>query len=261
VETETPNKRPLVWAHRGACRQAPENTIAAFTLAERLGADGIELDAQLCASGEAIVIHDESLGRTTGKRTGIAVDGAQLRAVAIRALDAGARFDVRFAGERIPLLEDAISATSLLVNVELKCDRRDDRGLTSAVLRAVRRTASASRVLLSSFNPFCLLRARAEEPSLPRALLFERDAGFVLRRALSAPALGVVALHPQDELATDRAVAHWRRRGYAVSPWTVDDPLRAQALHRAGATAIITNVPDRLLEAFASRTSAPSPRR
>jgi len=179
----------------------------------------------------------------------------------IRALDAGARFDARFAGERVPLLEDALSATSLLVNVELKSERRDDRGLTSAVLRAVRRTASASRVLLSSFNPFCLLRARAEEPSLPRALLFEREGGFVLRRALSAPALGVVALHPQDELATERAVARWRRRGYAVSPWTVDDPLRALALHRAGATGIITNVPDRLLEAFASRTSAPSGRR
>lgn len=254
---ETPARRPLVWAHRGACRQAPENTVAAFTLAERLGADGIELDAQLCASGEAIVFHDESLGRTTG----FAGLVSETPWETIRALDAGARFDARFAGERVPLLEDALSATSLLVNVELKSERRDDRGLTSAVLRAVRRTASASRVLLSSFNPFCLLRARAEEPSLPRALLFERDGGFVLRRALSAPALGVVALHPQDELATDRAVARWRRRGYAVSPWTVDDPLRALALHRAGATGIITNVPDRLLEAFASRTSAPSGRR
>src|SRR3954462_7475411 len=65
---ETPARRPLVWAHRGACRQAPENTVAAFTLAERLGADGIELDAQLCASGEVIVFHDESLGRTTDSR-------------------------------------------------------------------------------------------------------------------------------------------------------------------------------------------------
>src|SRR3954470_1271568 len=183
---ETPARRPLVWAHRGACRQAPENTVAAFTLAERLGADGIELDVQLCATGEAIVFHDESLGRTTG----FAGLVSETSWKTIRSLDAGARFDARFAGERVPLLEDALLATRLLVNVELKCDRADDRGLTAAVLRAVRRTASASRVLLSSFNPFCLLRARAQEPSLPRALLFERDASFLLRHGLSAPALG-----------------------------------------------------------------------
>jgi glycerophosphoryl diester phosphodiesterase len=252
VGTEAPSRRPLVWAHRGACRQAPENTIAAFTLAERLGADGIELDAQLCASGEVIVFHDDSLGRTTGFAGLVSETSWET----IRSLDAGARFDPRFAGERVPLLDEVLAATSLLVNVELKCGRADDRGLTAAVLRSVRRTASASRVLLSSFNVLCLFRARAQEPSLPRALLFERDAYFPMRRGLSAPALGVVALHPEDELATDRAVARWRRRGYAVSPWTVDDPVRAVALHRAGATGIITNVPDRLLEAFAS----PSPR-
>jgi len=250
VGTEPAGKRPLVWAHRGASRQAPENTLAAFALAERLGADGIELDVQLCATSEAIVFHDESLGRTTG----FAGLVSETPWETIRALDAGARFDARFAGERVPLLEDALAATKLLVNVELKCDRADDRGLTATVLRAVRRTASASRVLLSSFNPFCLLRARAQEPSLPRALLFERDASFLLRRGLSAPALAAVARHPEDGLATDRAVARWRKRGYAVSPWTVDDPVRAVALHRAGATGIITNVPDRLLLAFASRT-------
>src|SRR5205814_9909474 len=104
--------------------------------------------------------------------------------------------------------------------------RRDDRGLTATVLAAVRRTGSASRVLLSSFNPFCLLRARAQEPSLPRALLFERDATFLLRHGLSAPALGVVALHPEGRPAPAQAVARWRRRGYAVSSWPVDDPVR-----------------------------------
>ena len=242
--------RPLVWGHRGASFDAPENTLAAFELVQKQGADGVELDAQRCGSGEVVVLHDESLGRTTG----FAGLVAETPWSTIRELDAGARFDARFAGERVPLLEDALAATKLLVNVEIKSDRRDDRGLTATVLAAVRRTGSASRVLLSSFNPFCLLRARAQEPSLPRALLFERDATFLLRHGLSAPALGVVALHPEDGLATDQAVARWRRRGYAVSPWTVDDPVRAVALHRAGASGIITNVPDRLLQAFAART-------
>src|SRR5438132_1023446 len=58
--------RPLLWAHRGASADAPENTLAAFSLALAQGADGVELDAQRCASGEAVVVHDESLARTTG---------------------------------------------------------------------------------------------------------------------------------------------------------------------------------------------------
>jgi glycerophosphoryl diester phosphodiesterase len=170
----------------------------------------------------------------------------------VRALDAGARFSPRYAGERIPLLEDVLARTRLLVNVEIKCDRADDRGLTAACIEAIRRTSSQERVLLSSFNLLCLLRARARAPRLPRALLFERDAAFPLRTGLSAPALGVVSVHPQDELATDEAVARWRRRGYGVAPWTIDDPVRAGALRRAGATGIITNVPDQLLASFAA---------
>src|SRR5881275_1040652 len=128
VRTETASRRPLAWAHRGASRQAPENTVAAFALAERLGADGIELDTQLCASGEAIVFHDESLGRTTGF-AGLVFETPWN---VIQRLDAGARFDARFAGERVPLLEDALAATQLLVNVEIKSERGDDRGLTAA---------------------------------------------------------------------------------------------------------------------------------
>ena len=240
--------RPLVWAHRGASREAPENTLAAFLLAERMGADGIELDAQLCATGEVVVLHDESLGRTTGY-PGLLGEAPW---TLVRTLDAGARFAPRYAGERVPLLEDVLAQTRLLVNVEIKCDRADDRGLTAACIDAIRRTKAEERVLLSSFNVLCLLRARARAPRLPRALLFERDAAFPFRHALSAPALGVVSLHPQDELATDPALAGWRRRGYGVVPWTVDDPVRGAALWRAGATGIITNVPDAMLAAFAS---------
>jgi glycerophosphoryl diester phosphodiesterase len=238
--------RPLVWAHRGASRDAPENTLAAFLLAEKMGADGIELDAQLCSTGEVVVLHDESLGRTTGFAGLVGETPWNV----VRTLDAGARFSPRFKGERLPLLEDVLGETKLLVNVEIKNDRRDDRGLTAACIGAVHRTRAEERVLLSSFNPWCLFRARALAPRLPRALLFERNAPFALRHGLSAPALGVASLHPQDELATATAVARWRRRGYGVAPWTIDDPQRAGALRDAGITGIITDVPDRMLAVF-----------
>jgi glycerophosphoryl diester phosphodiesterase len=245
--------RPLVWAHRGASREAPENTLAAFLLAEQMGADGVELDAQLCATGEVVVLHDESLGRTTGYAGLIGETPWSF----VRTLDAGSRVSPRYAGERVPLLEDVLGQTRLLVNVEIKCERADDRGLTAACVAAIRRTRADERVLLSSFNLLCLLRARARAPQVPRALLFERDASFPLRHGLSAPALGVLSLHPQDELATDSAIARWRRRGYGVAPWTVDDPVRAGALRRAGVTGVITNTPDLLLASFSS-TSRPT---
>jgi glycerophosphoryl diester phosphodiesterase len=240
--------RPFIWAHRGASQAAPENTLAAFRLAAEMGADGIELDVQRCATGEVVVLHDESLGRTTGY-AGLLVETPWST---VRTLDAGARFSERFRGERVPLLAEVLAGTpaKLLVNVELKCDRADDRGLTAATVAVVRETRAEGRVLFSSFNPLCLWRARSLAPEVPRALLFERDSSFPLRHALAAPLLSPVSLHPEDVLATPASIRSWRRRGYLVAPWTVDDPDRARSLLEAGATGIFTNVPDLMLARF-----------
>src|SRR2546427_326965 len=155
--------RPLLWAHRGASAEAPENTLAAFSLALAQGADGVELDAQRCASGEVVVVHDESLARTTG--LGTLVTDAPYSV--IRTLDAGAWKSARFRGERIPLLAETLEAFPRLVNVELKCDRADDRGLTAEVVRVVHAARAQDRVLLSSFNLGCLWRRRPPGPPPP----------------------------------------------------------------------------------------------
>ncbi|MGZ6142330.1 MAG: glycerophosphodiester phosphodiesterase [Myxococcales bacterium] len=240
--------RPLIWGHRGASFDAPENTLAAFLLAREQGADGVELDAQRCASGEVVVLHDESLGRTTGFAGLVAETDYSV----IRKLDAGARKSPRFAGERVPLLAQVLAEVPLLVNVELKCDRADDRGLTAEVVKVVREARAQDRVLLSSFNPFCLLRARALAPEIPRALLFESEQEWPLRSALAAPALDLAALHPEQVLATPERVRRWRRRGYAVACWTVDDPGAAARLWESGVGGLITNRPSLLREALRS---------
>jgi glycerophosphoryl diester phosphodiesterase len=232
--------RPLIWGHRGASFEAPENTLAAFALAQRQGADGVELDAQRCGSGEVVVLHDESLGRTTGF-PGLV---AETPWAVVRTLDAGARKAERFRGERVPLLAEVLAAFPLLVNVEIKCERADDRGLTAEVVRIVREARAEERVLLSSFNPLCLLRARALAPGIPRAVLFAQEQRWALRSALAAPALGAQALHPEHVLATPARVRRWRRRGYSVGCWTVDDPDQAARLVERGVTGIITNRPD-----------------
>ena len=231
-----------MWGHRGASFDAPENTVASFLLAREQGADGVELDAQRCGSGEVVVLHDESLGRTTGFAGLIAETPWSL----VRTLDAGSRKSMRFRGERVPLLAQVLEAFPLLVNVELKCDRADDRGLTGEVVRIVREARAQGRVLLSSFNPLCLLRARLLAPGIPRALLFESEQDFWLRSALSAPALAVGALHPEQVLATPARIARWRRRGYQLGCWTVDDAEAAGRLYDAGVSGILTNRPDRM---------------
>ena len=231
--------RPLVWGHRGASSDAPENTLASFALAREQGADGVELDVQRCGSGEVVVLHDESLGRTTGF-AGLVTETPYAE---IRKLDAGARKHEKYRGERVPLLSEVLASFPLLVNVELKCERADDRGLTEETIRVIREARAEERVLLSSFNPLCLVRARRLAPRIPRALLFEKEQEWPLRSALAAPLVAAAALHPEHVLATRERVRGWLRRGYSVGCWTVDDPIAAERLWDSGVTGIITNRP------------------
>lgn len=234
-----PRGRPLIWAHRGASAEAPENTLSAFALALAQGADGIELDAQRCSTGEVVVIHDDSLARTTGVAA-LVVDTPW---AVLRTLDASAWKGDGLAGEHVPLLAETFEAFPGLVNVELKCDRADDRGLTREVVRVVRAARAEGRVVLSSFNPLCLLRARSLAPGIPRALLFETEQRWAVRSALAAPLVGACAMHPEHVLATPRRVSRWAHRGYSVACWTVDDVEEAARLYQSGVSGIITNRP------------------
>ena len=108
---------PAIFAHRGASAYAPENTLAAFELAVRQGANAIELDLKLTADGHVVVIHDLTVDRTT--------DGSgrvgDLPLAAIQELDAGYHFDQTFSGERIPTLEQVLEALykKTLINIEI----------------------------------------------------------------------------------------------------------------------------------------------
>ncbi len=108
---------PMIFAHRGASAHAPENTIAAFLLALTQGADGIELDAKLTADGHVVVIHDQTIDRTT-KETGRV---GNMSLAELIELDAGSHFDVAYEGEPIPTLEQVFEALGkkTFINIEL----------------------------------------------------------------------------------------------------------------------------------------------
>jgi glycerophosphoryl diester phosphodiesterase len=230
---------PLVIGHRGASAHVPENSVEAFARARADGADGVELDVLLCASGEVVVFHDDDLQRLGG------------RPERIDALSLPALREVRLTGAaRIPTLEEAFEACGpdLLVNVELKAGGVSTAGLVAladGVARVLDRTGTAPRVLVSSFSPLAVRAWMRRMPAVRAALLFERDTALPLRRAWAAAWLRPSALNPELVLCSAPRVARWHARGYAVNVWTVDGEGPVRACRDMGVDGIITNDPAR----------------
>lgn len=233
--------RPLVLGHRGASAEAPENTLAALRLAVAQGADGVELDVWRCGSGEVVVIHDEDTWRTCGER--LAVPDAPL--ARLRALDAGAWKGPLFAGERIPLLAEALEALpGAVVNVELKARRGSgDPALAQTVAGVIAAARAEARVLVSSFDFELVAAFRAAAPGVATGLLFEASWHRWLRVPLAVRRLNPSALHPDRRLCTPGRLARWVGSGRAVAVWTVDEPAEVARLSQAGVAALISNAP------------------
>lgn len=232
-------ERPLVMAHRGAKDVAPENTLAAFEAARELGADAIELDVTRCASGEIIVLHDDTVDRTT--------DGAgradAMPLEALRTLDAGSWFDARFAGERVPLLEEVLEQMGhrLRLNIEIKGRSLSSDGIEAEVATMLRRHGLLQETIISSFNPAALWRMRRAAPELGRGLLYAGDMPLPLRRAWGRYLVAPQALHPHHSMVDAAYVAWARRKGYRVNVWTVNEPADIQRMAALGVDAIITD--------------------
>jgi glycerophosphoryl diester phosphodiesterase len=229
-------------AHRGFSRAAPENTMAAFKKAQAAGADGIELDVQLTKDGEIVVIHDETVDRTTNGSGWI----KDLTLAEMQKLDAGRWFAVEYSGEPIPTLRyvlEWMAETSLWVNIELKNNRFPYPGLEEKVVKEVERVGLEERVVLSSFNPLSLRNLAAYRPALERALLYEYK---LAAPWVYAKYIGVSAIHPHFTAIKPEIVNRCRKEGIAVRPYTVDEEETMSELIEAGVDAIITNVPERL---------------
>jgi len=233
----------FIWAHRGASATAPENTLAAFRAAEAAGAAGIELDVHLSADGVPVVIHDETVERTTDGRGPVA--GLTLRQ--LRRLDAGSWFAPEFADATLPTLEEVFewAASRLRLNLEIKAEAAG-----VAVLELLRRYPEAC-VLVSSFDHQLLERLRARCAELPLGFLSESP--FWRRAVARAVRCGAASFHPRRDRLTRPMLEVCRRQGLAVFPWTVDSPREAAALRRLGAAGLFTNDPASLIRALRHR--------
>jgi glycerophosphoryl diester phosphodiesterase len=233
--------RPLVLGHRGASATAPENTLAAFTWAMAEGADGVELDAGRCGSGEVVVINDEETTRTCGEPGRVTALGLER----IRALDAGRWKGERFRGERVPLLREVFEALPFaVVNIELKGRAGEpDGALGAGVARAIADARAGERTIVSSFDFSLLAAFRATAPRVATGLLFEPAWHRAARVALATAWLVPSAFHPALQLCTPERLAAWRAARRSIVAWTVDDPDDLARLARAGVDGLVANAP------------------
>jgi glycerophosphoryl diester phosphodiesterase len=225
--------RPWIIAHRGYSAAAPENTLAAVDAARMIGADWIEVDLHVSADGTPIVIHDQSVDRTTDGSGQV----ARLDDDALSRLDAGSWAGPGFAGQRLPKLDTLLTDVSTKggrLLLELKGEWSP--GAVASVAGSIIDAGMADRTLVQSFAPGplapmverCLLRTVPREEDMAvveelQAIAYNPSVrGFFLRRAV---------------------VDQFLDSGCGVFVWTVDDSASWEKLLGAGVQGIITNRP------------------
>ncbi|MHB8382335.1 MAG: glycerophosphodiester phosphodiesterase [Candidatus Binataceae bacterium] len=215
--------------HRGASNVFPENTLAAFRAACDIGVDLCELDVQLSSDGAVVVIHDDTVDRTTNGRGAV----AGLTLAEMKALDAGG-------GERIPTLEEVFAATAgrCGLNVELKI-----AGLEPQVAGIMRKCNAAGTGMVSSFDWDALAAMRALAPEIRIGVLAEKKPERMLE---AAERMRAYSVNPRYDLATRDFCAAAHERGFKVLVWTVDVPEAMRMLIDSGVDGIMTNYPDRM---------------
>jgi glycerophosphoryl diester phosphodiesterase len=233
---------PRLIGHRGAAGLAPENTVASFRKAAELGVRWVEFDVHLSADGVPVVIHDDTVDRTTSGRGAI----ASLSLAELQVLDAGTWFDPRFEGERVPTLEAIVALLGKLglgAVVEIKPSRGAEAATAEAAVRLLlkRWPDHLPPPMVSSFKLEAIERAHEVAPGIARALLVGRVRDGWQR---DVDRLGCAALHADQRRLDAATVATVTRAGLPLFAYTVNDAARAAKLFEWGVAAVFSDRPD-----------------
>jgi glycerophosphoryl diester phosphodiesterase len=236
----------VVTAHRGFSGQAPENTRAAFRAAIDAGSHMIELDVHLTRDNEVVVIHDDTLERTTNGKGNV----AEKTFAELERLDAGAWFNPRFAGERIPTLAEVleIARGRIRINIELKKGKNFPytmEELADRTLAVVEKAGMADQILFSSFDPAAINRIRKRNPRLSIALIVDKP--WVKPEDPSGGTLYPM-LSCRTSVLNEENVRRAHAGGIKVHVWTVNTKEAMEKFIALGVDGIITNHPDRLID-------------
>lgn len=243
--TEFPKIQPPVIAHRGASAYAPENTIAAFTIAAQLGIKWVEFDTMLAACGIPIVFHDEEVNRTTNSK-GLVGDYSYTY---LRTLDAGGWFNSRFSGERIPPLDQVLNFlrdTNMSANIEIKPLPGQDKKTALRVFEMVNThfPQPSPAILFSSFSTIALETLRQESKDCFLGLLMD---DWRPDWQMLCDDLKCISVHVSNNVISPEKAKKIKDTGRLLLCYTVNDPLRANELYSWGVDAVFSDAPDKIL--------------
>lgn len=225
-------------AHRGASGRFPENTLKAFAAAMDAGAQMCELDVHLTIDGTVVVIHDETVERTTDGRGVV----RSMTLEELKRLDAGIRFGGEFAGERIPTLEEAMTLAEgrCGLNIEIK-----SAGVERKVCELIVGRRALATAMISSFDWDALAVVRHFQPRVRVGLLASQ---WPARLVGAAFELKAESINPRSDIVTEDLCIAAHERNLSVYTWTVDEPAEMRRLIAFGVDGIMTNYPERLRE-------------
>jgi glycerophosphoryl diester phosphodiesterase len=236
----------MVIAHRGFSGQAPENTLASFKKAIESGSDMIELDVRLSKDGQVVVVHDNTIDKTTNGRGKV----ADYTLKELKQFDAGSWFAPQFSGEQIPTLKEVLESAKgrILVNIEIKNESLGQYAVTDLAdraLREVKKAEMADRVIFSSFYPSALARIKERDPRIWVALLYNRSWNYLPEITRGNP---FSILNLRNSYLTKDKIAKIHREGMRVNVYTVNSEEEMEQFVGWGIDGIITNHPDRLIK-------------
>lgn len=234
--------RPLIFAHRGACKYAPENTIPAFEKAIAMGAYGVEIDVRLTRDKVPVVIHSDELEEHT--TTYGFVHSTSLRA--LKTIDIGSHFDSSFHTERVPTLAEALEVlvkSDVVINIEIKSQPHWHFGLEERVVKLVQDMKIGERVIFTTFNPLILMKLRYLDSSIQRGLLVAPRSLLFLHTRFFGKFAGIEALNPAERIVTPELVTLAHNRNWKVFPWTVNRRSSIEEMIKMGVDGIITDDP------------------
>jgi len=216
--------------HRGAAGHAPENTLRSFEKAVLFGCDMTELDVHLCGSGELVVIHDETVDRTTDGSGQV----SDLTLNALKLLDAGQ-------GEEIPTLDEVLSLLRGMIglNIELK-----GLGTAKPVYDLVKGLGWGNNDLtISSFNWDMLKEYRVLDSNARLGVLTFKNHGEAL---MFAETIDAYSINPYHQLLNQKYVEEAHYKGFNIYPWTPNKEWEIKQAINKGVDGVISDYPDRI---------------
>ena len=233
--------RPLLIGHRGYPARYPENTLASFAGAIEAGCDMVELDVTLTRDRKVVVIHDDTLDRTTTGKGSVRAHTLE----ELKKLDAGGWFDARFGAERVPELAEvmALTAGRCMLNIEIKSSAFDASETADAIERQVVKLVKAcgamDRVIVSSFDQRILRRMAAMEAPPAIAYISEHGADKKLLGMLLT--IKAFSWHPRFKVLSRGQVDMLHAAGIKVFPWTINTREEAERVLSLGVDGLICN--------------------